>query len=332
LLAMLQYAMDGNDVGVSPAPLPLLSTATIPGLLQFLQNWLPGLVRTITAIRQADELLGLVTAGAWDDEQVVYRGIEGTGTAQPYTDGGNITLASWNPEFIQRTVVRFEMGFQVAPLEESRSARVQISSADEKRIMCGEALEVQRNRVAMYGYNDGSGRTYGFLNDPNLPAYVTVANGAAASPLWSKKTTLEIIADLLQGLTALQVQSLGRIKSKKTPILIVIPNGYENYLGTPTQFGYSVFKWMEDNYPNVRFESAPELNDANGGVSAIYYYAETVVDSGTDDQRTFIQVCPTKMYTLGVEKKVKGYVEGFSNATAGAICKRPYAVYRQTGA
>ena len=332
LAKMLEYAMDSNDVGPLPAPLSSLSTATIPGLLQFLQNWLPGLVRVITAVREADNFMGIMTAGAWDDEQVVWRGIEGLGTAQPYTDAGNIALMSWNPEFIARHVVRFEAGFQVAPLEEQRSSRVQISSADEKRIMCAEALEVQRNRVAFYGYNDGSGQTYGYLNDPNLPAYVTVANGASASPLWSTKTTLEIIADLRQGLTALQIQSKGRITSLKPPFLLTIPTGYENYLGTPTELGYSVFEYMERTYKNVRFESAPELADANGGSSAIYYQAEDVVDSGTDDGRVWVQCVPTKMYTLGVEKKVKGYVEGFSNATAGAGLKRPYAVYRQTGA
>lgn len=331
LVQMLQHAMDSNDVGLSPAPLSGLTTPTIPGLLQFLQNWLPGLVRVITAVRQADEFLGISTVGAWDDEQIVMKTIEPLGTAQPYTDGGNIALMSWNPAFTQRTLVRFEAGLQVAPLEESRSARIQVSSADEKRNQVGEALEIQRNRVAFYGYNDGSGLTYGFLNDPNLPAYITANNGASSSPLWSTKTTLEIIADLRQGLTALQVQSLGRIKSNKTPITIGFPNGYENYLGTPTELGYSVMQYMRETYPNVRFESAPELIDANGGSSALYFYADEVVDSGTDDQRTFIQVVPTKMFTLGVEKKVKGYVEGYTNATAGALLKRGFAVYRMTG-
>jgi hypothetical protein len=329
---IMQFAMDSNDVGLSPAPLSGLTTPTIPGLLQFLQNWLPGLVRVITAVREADEFLGISTVGSWEDEQIVLKVVEPLGTAQPYTDSGNIALTSWNPAFVQRTIVRFEAGLQVAPLEEARSARIQVSSADEKRIQVGEALEVQRNRVGFYGYNDGSGLTYGFLNDPNLPAYVAVPNGASNSPLWANKTTLEIIADLRAGLTALQTQSLGRVKSQKTPIVIGIPNGYENYITTPTELGYSVQQYMNESYSNVRFVSAPELIDANGGSSAIYYYAEEVIDSGTDDQRTFFQAVPTKMLTLGVEKKVKGYVEGYTNATAGALLKRGFAVYRQTGA
>lgn len=329
--AMLEHAMDSNDVGLSPAPLSGLTTPSIPGLWQFLQTWLPGLVRVITAVRQMDELVGLSTIGEWKDESIVLKILEPLGTAQPYTDGGNIALTSWNLNFEDRTIVRFEAGLQVAPLEEARSGSVQVSSADEKRIQVAEALEVQRNRVGFYGYNDGSGRTFGFLNDPNLPAYVTAANGAGGSPLWSLKTTLEIIADLRQGLTALEVNSLGRIRAQRDAITIAIPNGYTNYLGTPTEFGYSVNEYMQKNYPNARFETAPELNDANGGASAMYFYADSVMDSGTDDNRTFIQAVPTKMFTLGVEKKVKGYVEGYTNATAGILLKRPFAVYRMTG-
>lgn len=331
LQQIIQHAMDSNDTGLSPAPLSGLTVPGIPGLLQFLQNWLPGLVRVITAVRQMDELVGLSTIGEWKDEEIVLKILEPLGTAQPYTDGGNIALTSWNLNFEERTIVRFEAGLQVAPLEEARSGSVQVSSADEKRIQVGEALEVQRNRVGFYGYNDGSGRTFGFLNDPNLPAYVPAADGASASPLWSMKTTLEIIADIRQGLTALEVQSMGRIKANRDPITVAIPNGYTNYLGTPTELGYSVNQYMRETYANVRFETAPELADANGGLSACYFYAESVLDSGTDDSRTFIQAVPTKMFTLGVEKKVKGYVEGYTNATAGTLLKRPYAVYRLTG-
>lgn len=337
LARLMAFAMDSNDVGPIPTPLSPLSPVSIPGLIQFLQNWLPGHVRALTAIREADEFVGLSTVGQWDDEQIVQRVLEGIGTAQPYTDGGNMALMSWTPTFESRTIVRFEAGLQVAPLEEARSSRVQVSSADEKRLMVAEALEVQRNRVAFYGYNDGSGRTFGFLNDPNLPAYVAAPSGASASPLWANKTTLEIIADLRQGLTALQVNSKGRIKTygrggrQATKITIGFPNGYENYLSTTTELGYSVFQWMQENYPNVEFVSAPELVDANGGSSALYFYADAVENSGSDDGRTWLQVVPTKMFTLGVEKKIKGYVEGYTNATAGVMLKRPYATYRMTG-
>ena len=39
----------------------------------------------------------------------------------------------------------------------------------------------------------------------------------------------------------------------------------------------------------------------------------------------------TKFKINGVEKLAKGYQESYGNATAGAMLKRPFAVYRSTG-
>jgi hypothetical protein len=44
-----------------------------------------------------------------------------------------------------------------------------------------------------------------------------------------------------------------------------------------------------------------------------------------------LQVVPAKFKVLGVEQKAKGYMEDYSNATAGAMLKRPYAMVRYYG-
>ena len=52
LAAMAQangFAMDNNDVGPAPSPLSGLSSPSIAVPVQFLQAWLPGYVRMITA-------------------------------------------------------------------------------------------------------------------------------------------------------------------------------------------------------------------------------------------------------------------------------------------
>ena len=69
------------------------------------------------------------------------------------------------------------------------------------------ALEIERNRVGFRGYNNGNNRTYGFLNSVDLPAYVTVSNGASGSSEWSTKTFLEIVADLRGAFSELRTQS-----------------------------------------------------------------------------------------------------------------------------
>jgi len=330
----LEYTADNNDVGVIPVPVSPLNTLSITTPIQFLQNWLPGFVKILTAARKIDLLCGISTIGSWEDEQIVQGVLEPLGTASVYGDFTNVPFSSWNTTFETRTVVRFEMGMQVGLLEEARTARIRVSTANEKRAGAALALDIQRNRVGFYGYNDGANKTYGFLNDPSLPAYVNAPNGASASPLWSTKTFYEITADIRTSLAALQIQSQDTIDVQIAPITMAIPMAAYQYLtvtATNGGAGYSVRQWMKENYPNIRIESAPELADGNGGASAAYFYAEEVTDGSSDDQRTWIQVVPAKFQVLGVQKEMKSYKEAYSNATAGIMCKRPYAVYRLSG-
>ena len=306
---------------------PIVTTASITTPIQFLQNWLPGFVRIITAARKIDELVGLTTSGSWEDEEVVQGVLELTGTSVPYGDYNNIPLSSWNANFERRTVVRFEEGMQVGKLEEARAARVRIDSGASKRESAALALEIQRNRIGFFGYNNGAGRTYGFLNDPSLPAYANLPVGG-----WATATYLEITADIRSMVQALRTQSQDTIDPEKVDMTLAVATDVVDFLSVTSDFGNSVRDWMTKTYPRIRVVSAPELNDANGGANVVYLYAEQVDDQSSDDGRTFVQVVPSKFQVLGVQQLVKGYQEGYTNATAGIMCKRPYAVVRRSGA
>jgi hypothetical protein len=56
-----------------------------------------------------------------------------------------------------------------------------------------------------------------------------------------------------------------------------------------------------------------------------------VNDSSTDGGAVFGQYVPSKFMSLGVERKITEYLEGFANATAGVYCKRPFANVRFFG-
>lgn len=308
-----------------------LTTASITTPVQFLQAWLPGFVQVITAARRIDELIGVVTQGNWEDEEIVQGVMEYTGNAVPYGDYTNIPQSSWNVNYERRTIVRFEEGLGVGRLEEARAAAIRANSAEGKRSAAAEALEIERNRVGFNGYNGGANRTYGFLNDPRLPAYVNVAGADAAARRWVNKAYLAIVSDLLTAFSALRTQSQDIIDPKRDSITLAVATNAIDFLSRVSDFGNSVQEWLNTNYPNTRVLSAPELNTANGGVGVFYMYAETVGNSGSDDSRTFIQVVPNRFYTLGVDQRAKSYEEDFSNATAGTMLKRPYAVVRRSG-
>jgi len=321
--AMANFAMD-TQADVSQ---PSITTP-----VQFLQNWLPGFVKVITAARKIDELVGISTTGSWEDQEIVQGLLEPIGNAVPYGDYTNVPLASWNTNFVRRTVIRFEKGIKVGMLEEARAARIRISSSAEKRASAALALEIQRNLVGFYGFNNGSNLTYGFLNDPGLPAYVTVAaTGTGGSTLWSTKTFLQIVADIRVAAAQLQTQSQDTINPESAELTLALPTDAYQYLSVTSDFGISVRDWLNKTYPKLRVISAPQLNYANGGANVFYLYAEVVEDGASDDSRTWVQVVPAKFQALGVEKQAKAYEEDYSNATAGVLLKRPYAVVRYSG-
>lgn len=296
-----------------------------------LQNWLPGIIRQITRIRAIDELAGVLTSGSWSDEEIIARTSEMSGSAELYGDAANIPLANYKAGYERRSVVRFELGFMITKLDEEREARAGISASEEKRASVARALDIARNRVGFYGFNAPDTRCFGFLNDPNLPAYSTLPNGAGGTPTWSTKTFLEITADLRRGVVDLINRSQGNFRPDRDNFNVALPLGYDEYLGVTSDFGVSVRDWFTKTYSKGRFTSAPELNAANGGANVMYMYAESIPDSGTDDEQVIIQVVPSRLEMVGVENRAKGRVEDFTNATAGCVVKRPYAVVRYSG-
>lgn len=307
---------------------------TVPSIttpVQFLQNWLPGYVQDVTAARKIDELVGITTSGSWEDEEIVQGIMEYVGSAVVYGDYTNVPFSSWNTNYERRTVVRFEEGMRVGSLEEARAGRIQVNSGQAKRAAAARSLEIVRNRVGFFGYNNGNNRTYGFLNDPELPAYIGVPVGGGGQTFWSTKTFLEITADIRTAIVQLRTQSRDVIDPETTEMTLALPTAAVDRLSTTSDFGNSVRDWLTTTYPKIRVVSAPELDAANGGDNVFYLYAEKVADESTDDNRTFIQVVPTKMNVLGVQKLAKGYEEDYSNATAGIMLKRPWAVVRYSG-
>ncbi len=114
-------------------------------------------------------------------------------------------------------------------------------------------------------------------------------------------------------------------------MVLALPTDAVDYLTVTSDFGISVRDWLTQTYKKVRIVSAPQLNNANGGANVFYLFAESVNDLSTDDGRTFIQLVPAKFQVLGVQQLNKGYEEDYSNATAGVMVKRPYAVTRWVG-
>lgn len=337
-LSALGISLDGRSIGEMAEALgmdanvltPTITTPSVGAPVQFLQNWLPGLVRTITQARKIDRLVGITIGGSWEDEEIVQGILEPTGLAVPYGDYTNVPLSSFNLNYEKRGVVRFEQGIRVGRLEEARMGRVNVSAATEKRLAASVSLEIIRNRIGFYGYNGGAQRVFGFLSDPNLPAYVAVASNGTTTQ-WSGKTFLQITADIREAVGALINQSGDTINPRDVETVLAVATVASQFLAVTSDYGISVEDWIKRTYPKMRIETAPELNGANGGANVFYLYAERTDDGSSDGGRVFDQIVPAKFQTLGVEQQAKAYIEDYTNALGGILVKRPWAVVRRTG-
>lgn len=312
------YGMDAAVAGVT--------TPSITTPIQFLQHWLPDFVEVVTAAREIDSIVGRTIAGNWHDESIVQGILERTGQAVPYGDHTDIPLSSWNTNFEVRDIVRFEEGIQVGVLEEARAGAMNISSQTEKRAAAAESLAIELNNIGFFGYNEGNNKTYGFLNDPNLPAYTTVATGSGGTTTWASKDYDEITADLRTAFAALRVQTGNLFKPERDRAKLALSVAVMEYLNVENQFGKSVYDFLKQNYPNVTIESAVQLDGANSGANVLYLFAESI--NGKPVMHQFVQ---DVFRLIGVEKKAKVFLEDYSNASAGILVTQPIGVVRYSG-
>lgn len=328
----LLHEKGAGSTGMDSAFVAPATAGSLPTPIQFLQTWLPGFIKVMTAARKIDDIVGIKMVGSWEDQEIVQGIVEPAATATEYGDFTNIPLANWNTNFVKRTIVRGELGMQVGLLEEGRSAAMRLSSAETKRQGAAVGLEIFRNAIGFYGWNSGNNQTFGFLNDPVLPAFV--ASSVTGGWNSANGTFQGITGDIRMAIVQLRTQSQDQIDPEKVEMTLALPTGKVDYLSVTTDYGVSVRDWLEQTYPKIRVVSAPELGAANAGADVFYLFAEDIdssVDGSTDGGETFVQLVQSKFVTLGVEKRAKSYVEDYSNAGAGMLCKRPWAVVRVTG-
>ena len=305
----------------------LQTTASITNPVQFFQYWAAEAVEIVTAARKIDDIIGRTIAGSFEEEEIVTTIMERTGSAHPYTDTANIPLASWNQNFETRSIVRFEEGLEVGYLESLRASRQRIDSHKEKAAAAAESLAIEHNNIGFYGYADGTNKTYGYLNDPFLPAYETVAAGGSGETAWADKTFDEITADIITAVSKLVTNLGGNFDPINDEFVISLALSCTQYLYTLNSLGTkSVSEWIKDTYPKARIEAAVQLDGANGGSNVFYIHVSKV--NGKDTVKQYVQEV---LRLVGVEKYAKVIREDYASATAGVIVQYPIGVVRYSG-
>lgn len=308
----------------APAP---VTVPTAANALQFLQYFFANSIKVVTQARVADELMGRVIAGNWYDEQIVANIVERTGQPRPYGDTNNVPLSGFNQNFEARTIVRMELGLEANRLEMLRVAAMRLDSVALKRDAVAEALAISANDIAFNGFNNGAGHTYGILNDPGLPAYVSVSTGAASHDTeWSGKTFAEITADIRTAFQALRVRSGAHFNPERDACTLAVAVGSMEALAYTSEFGFSVADFIKKNYPGCRIVAVPQFNAANSGDNVFYLIADQIAE-----QKVVSQNIQSELFLLGTQPTAKGMIEDYSNGTAGVFVTVPIGVVRYTG-
>lgn len=320
-------AMYKVATGMDAAP-DMITTSSVLTPIQFLQWINPKVVTMLTTKRDIDELVGYTKAGDWSDEEIVQGFIELLGSARPYGDKANPNQSSYNVNFEKRTIVRFEDSLEVGVLEAERAAKGRINSHDTKKQAVTRTLEIVRNEIGFNGYIEGDNKTYGLLNDPELPAYISVAEGQAASnpTLWKNKTMKEICADFVTAFSTLRNQTGNNFDPQNDKFSIWISSAVVDYLSTQNEFGITVREWLNKNYPKAEIKSSAWLNEVNGGANVFY-----VVPDELEGDKVIEQYGQEKMRFIGLWNKGKSVEEFYSNATAGCMVRIPAGIVRYTG-
>lgn len=300
--------------------------------VQFLQQFLPGLVAHMTSSREIDRLVGLNVVGSWEDEEIIQGVMELVGAASLYGDYANSPIASYNARWERRTITRWEISTVTTKLESLRADAIGFDNAQIQRLAAASVLEILRNRIGFYGFNDGQGQTFGLLNEPALLPAITAKVGAKNDTLWTTKDTDEIIADISSALYELSRGAQGNIDAETAPLTLVLPIGYDAMLDKTNVYGRTARIWLSENRKNIKIKYAPELAKAVNDENVMYLYAGSVEDANsTDDGDVWSQLVPTKIIAIGALPVDKGFKEIYSNALAGVLLKRPYAVSRVVG-
>lgn len=320
-------AMDEFRAYATDAAPAIQTTASNMTPIQFLQYWIPEMIKIVTASRDADEILGRDFAGSWEDEEIVQPVIEYTGKPRVYGDKTTYNLASFNINYETRTIVRFEQDVEVGKLEEARASKQRVDAQGVKRDAAATALAINANDIAFNGYNSGNNKTYGLLNDPNMPSYTAVAQGSAGTTTWASKTFNEIVTDIKAMMSALRVRSGNNFKPEKDASTLALAVSVVDQLQTVNQLGgTSVLDWLHKTYPACRVTSAIQLDGANSGANVAYLFADTI-----DGKKVIAQYMQDALRLVGVEQHAKNFNEVYSNATAGTMLRMPIGLIRATG-
>lgn len=315
-----QIAMDAAQPG--------LITTTNAGIPSYLTNYIdPKLIEVLIAPNKAAKILGNETKkGDWLTLTTTFPIVEHTGEVSTYGDWNNNGSTSANINFPQRQSYHYQTVTQWGErqLEMAGLAKVDWSS----RLNIASAMVLDKFQNNSYFFGIAGLQNYGLLNDPLLPTPLTPGTKATNSPKWMNgnvvtATANEIFTDIQSMFAQLATQTKGLIDADTSMVIATSP-GMSMAFTTTNTFNVNVYDLLHKNFPNIRFETAPQYTTTAGEL--VQMIATTL-----EGQETAVPAFTEKMRAHSIVKEMSAFRQKKSQGTWGTIIFRPVCIAQLLG-
>jgi hypothetical protein len=297
---------------------PGLVTVSNSGIPAYLANYIdPKIVEVLVAPMKAAVIVGETKKGSWTDVTATFQAIESTGEVSSYGDYNQNGSVGVNANFNQRESYHYQTITKWGEKELETAGLAKIDWASRLNIASVLLLNKYQNQTYFFGVSGL--KNYGLLNDPALPAPI-----APAGAVWSSATADVIYEDIRRLFVQAQTQANGTIDQESKMVLAMSPT-LSVALNKTNQYNVNVVDQVKKNFPNLRFETAPEYNTASGQL------VQLIVEE-IDGQETATTAFTEKMRAHAIVRDTSSFLQKKSQGSWGTVIFRPFAIASLLGA
>jgi len=221
-------------------------------------------------------------------------------------------MSNANVNFPQRQNWLFQAFMQYGQRELGRAGLAKLDWASLQQQ--SNTLTLRKALNAMYFFGVTGLENYGLINDPSLPPSLTPTYSWLSS---ASATALTIYQDIVRMFIQLQLQSGGVVRMD-SPMVLAMSPAQALALTEVTQYNTNSVKMLlEQNYPNIRLETAEEYQTASGQL--VQLIAENI-----DGQRSVECAFSSKLMAHNMVADTSSWRQKRSSGGYGAIWYRPF--------
>lgn len=308
-----------HNFGLAMDAQPGLVTVSSAGIPAYLSNYIdPKVVEVLVAPMKAAQIVGEAKKGDWTTTTAVFPAIESTGEVSSYGDFNQNGSVGVNANFNQRESYHYQTITKWGEKELEMAGLAKIDWASRLNVAGALLLNKYQNQTYFFGVSGL--KNYGLLNDPALVASIS------PTAVWTLAgTTADVIyEDIRRIFVQLQTQSNGTIDQEAKLVLAMSPT-LSVTLNKTNQYNVNVRDQVVKNFPNIRFETAPEYATAGGQL--VQMIAENI-----EGQDTATCAFTEKMRAHAIVRDTSSFLQKKSQGTFGTVIFRPFAIASLLGA